>query len=615
MKSLMKSMLFLAVGFAMATTADAALTPSLTLNFRFDANGGANPTVAGATTVNLAAGSAGQTYLVDVWASIQGDAADQTKTLYGLKNIKYRGFSDIVTGATGAFGTGGTLGYAGSFVGQSGFGGVGTTVPASADTGSTIDGNVVAIVPDGLFDFGKNSLLSNASQSLPSFVSANANGEILIAKFNFTTGTATQNGNVTEFFPTIPNTASAANYTQDGSTSIIGPILAGSPLVFQVASGATTISVSPGADRSVLKGGSVTVSSTLNNTGSVDLAGGDYTFAAADAGGTGITYGAANPSPSSTGIVHATGQSFNFGASTTGATPIGNATITFTGNGTATNKVSNGPQTGTLVLNVGGATADNSNTLGAFGPALTAPVAHGVSYAGLESQVVAVTGTGGSNANNGGLGGNAKILAGINNGANGGGTATVSMQWRTRLQPSEANPGQHPPIPIGVTTGLISDILNLSGLETNGNSTDPFVLQMSYNPALLPKGGSPAIEAGLVTNKLIYLVSPSNNVDGGPYVNTVSMNTANIVTSTLDSRYGYAGSYTAFQADPAGGNGGTPASELGAWGVDTSSGQHQVWAVVNHNSEFAVVPEPSTFILCGLGVLGLVAIRRRAKNA
>lgn len=46
---------------------------------------------------------------------------------------------------------------------------------------------------------------------------------------------------------------------------------------------------------------------------------------------------------------------------------------------------------------------------------------------------------------------------------------------------------------------------------------------------------------------------------------------------------------------------------VGAWGVDPVDGD--VWAVVNHNSEFAVVPEPSAVILAVVAGM-CVALRR-----
>lgn len=51
---------------------------------------------------------------------------------------------------------------------------------------------------------------------------------------------------------------------------------------------------------------------------------------------------------------------------------------------------------------------------------------------------------------------------------------------------------------------------------------------------------------------------------------------------------------------------------LGAWGYDTASGS--VWAVINHNSSFAAVPEPSTWLLVGLGA-GVVLYGRRRRMA
>ncbi len=490
-----KHLLALAVSFATFSTAQFAFAQKIVVDFRFDGQSGA-----AATTQTLAAGSAGQSYTIDVFATVVGDATHTDSSVYGLKNIKYRGFSgDILNG--GAFTTGAGIGYTGSFTGVGAFAALNTTAPKSGDTGSSTDGSSVTLTPDGIIDFGQNTLLSNASQSIPAFTPTGANG-VEIAQFVFHTGQATSAaGARTEFIPTIPNTNSAANYTEDGSASIIGAITSGSPLTFTVAPAAgTTISVTPATDAaSVLKGGSISLSKAVNNTGGTALAAGDYTFAAA--GGTAISYTAMPSAP----IAAGGSNLFSTTAGTTpgaAGTPIGLATVTFTATATGS-AITNSPQSATTTLNVGGAIADNTNTPGVYGPNISAVVGPSGSYAGLESAVVGLQGTGGSNAAvvpfaAPWLGGDAKILAGGSNSAT---ARTVSMAWRTRLvgsqtggQLSETHGGAGSALlATTATTGLVSDVVNITGLETgspNPGSTDPFVLDMTYNPALLPKAGA-----------------------------------------------------------------------------------------------------------------------------
>lgn len=69
---------------------------------------------------------------------------------------------------------------------------------------------------------------------------------------------------------------------------------------------------------------------------------------------------------------------------------------------------------------------------------------------------------------------------------------------------------------------------------------------------------------------------------------------------------GYKMSYESFLLNNGGWNSGTM---LGAYGADADT--DQVWAVINHNSEFAVAPEPSTCGLLLLGTATLVTRRRR----
>lgn len=76
---------------------------------------------------------------------------------------------------------------------------------------------------------------------------------------------------------------------------------------------------------------------------------------------------------------------------------------------------------------------------------------------------------------------------------------------------------------------------------------------------------------------------------------------------------GYEMSYAAFLSTYGGWNRDTM---LGAYGLDVANGQ--VWAVIDHNSDFGVasdgvlvVPEPATFVLLGSAGLAWLAVRRR----
>ena len=47
----------------------------------------------------------------------------------------------------------------------------------------------------------------------------------------------------------------------------------------------------------------------------------------------------------------------------------------------------------------------------------------------------------------------------------------------------------------------------------------------------------------------------------------------------------------------------------GSWGFDMPN--NKAWAVIDHNSEFGVVPEPATLVLLASGFGGLLLRRRR----
>ena len=238
----------------------------------------------------------------------------------------------------------------------------------------------------------------------------------------------------------------------------------------------------------------------------------------------------------------------------------------------------NGAVTVTLEGNVGNATANASNSPASFGSPLTAPVAQNGSYANLESTVTATTGSGGGSM----VGSTATILAGTASVA-----STVSMAWRT----AAANPQT------GVGESFASDVVDVTGMgvvdgQTKDGSvhTDTFVLQMSYSPqavtGMTGLSESAAAQAGLI--QLDYLDLGPDGLAG-----TADDQWKPAVLGDFDSD-----NDTFVGVEPWNGD-----VTLGDWGVNTAN--HTVWAVVDHNSQFAVTPEPGTLALLAAAAVGL----------
>jgi fibronectin-binding autotransporter adhesin len=161
----------------------------------------------------------------------------------------------------------------------------------------------------------------------------------------------------------------------------------------------------------------------------------------------------------------------------------------------------------------------------------------------------------------------------------------ISMAWRSR---TAAEASSKPSLGDNGTTGvgyLISDVVNLTGMDNGNGYTDTFILQMNYNEALLDGHEVAGVNHGNI------VIAWKNNF--GQWVNAVTGNSTP------------GGTYFANQAYNA------SARSLGDYGIDPTN--NVVWAVLNHNSEFAVIPEPSTLVLGGLALLGFAGagLRRR----
>ena len=114
----------------------------------------------------------------------------------------------------------------------------------------------------------------------------------------------------------------------------------------------------------------------------------------------------------------------------------------------------------------------------------------------------------------------------------------------------------------------VSDVLKLEGLDG-----ETFVLQMSYSSAIVSDAH---LRLGWFNGTKWV-----NAADGAFYEGAYG-----VVYSGLD---------------------------VGTYGIDTAN--NVVWAVLNHNSEFAVIPEPSVCVLVGMSLAAVLISRRRSARA
>lgn len=165
--------------------------------------------------------------------------------------------------------------------------------------------------------------------------------------------------------------------------------------------------------------------------------------------------------------------------------------------------------------------------------------------------------------------------------------ADVSMQWRTRSVAESSG-----------DNAILSDVVNLTGVAVVGASTDVFLLEMSYTDAAL---------AALGMNEAAYAANGTLRLgwfNGSLWTSAVDGNSLASV-KTFVGNQSSAAFLTSLGAAPL-------SSKLGSYGVDTAN--NKVWAVLDHNSEFAVIPEPSTLIVGSVFALGLLTYRMRRRK-
>lgn len=151
---------------------------------------------------------------------------------------------------------------------------------------------------------------------------------------------------------------------------------------------------------------------------------------------------------------------------------------------------------------------------------------------------------------------------------------------------------------VGATTTLITAFSAISGAINDGSRVSDvysfagtgnsvFVLELSFTST------APDSYLGWLS--------------GGQWVHAVDGNTGNNATAPMQ---GYDGTFAEFQAE----FGTTLSGYIGAYGTDTTGGVTRTWAVINHNSDFAAVPEPSAWLLVACGA-AFVLWRRHGSKA
>jgi hypothetical protein len=503
----------------------------------------------------------------------------------------------------------------------------GATAGNKASTAWTTDGAMVATLQGPLAAYSNYTAIPIYSFSA-SFT-AGSGGTAALGLIN-----ASYNGNSTSGL--FIWSEAGQLFQQNGNNSVTGTVgavnagtlggLLDTVTFTQPSSGTTSTNVVGRADlgaviavpQSLLSGGTTAIGTSLTNTSYATAGQTQDTISWSVSSSFGGTTSGASLAPGSSASVALT--------YTAPANFFGPATLTLTPSGTGPTgtALTTGPATAVLSI-IGSATkgssADGTGTPYVYlGNTLTSgPITLGQNLAGMETTL-------GTSASAGIGQTYALILAGTSGVSAPGG---ITMTWRSRASselPIHANSAVN-------ALPLYSDVVNLSGLggatsNVSGGTATTFTLQMSYDPSEL---GGTAAAATAASNGFLYLGYRSANggwfnavtVDGtvvhGQTVTDGNTGTGSLVSSagfgTTNGTEDYPGSWTAFLAGPGAAGATNLSSLLGAWGVNTAN--DTTWAVIDHDAEFAVVPEPGTLALLAAGVaaMGFAYRRRKAVKA
>jgi len=236
-----------------------------------------------------------------------------------------------------------------------------------------------------------------------------------------------------------------------------------------------------------------------------------------------------------------------------------------------------------MIVNLTPATANSGTSMFVFGTPVTLTVPSNLDY-GTGTYVDGVSGTGGGPSQ----GGSIWITQNL------GSSRNITFSWRTpTLNETFASLGgtpTAPPLNLAVGDfGLASDVVDISGFAPG----ETFVM---FSRFTVPDGGQAFNLQSNVEDGSVH-VATLNPVTG-MWENAVDTNS--VLDPNSNPVIDFQGSWEAA---------GKPLI-AGSWGVDVST--MVAWAVLNHNSQFTVAPEPSSaaMLIAGGAFCALGAARR-----